>query len=212
MGNILADLLLWIEQLSPVWVYFILFMAAFAENVFPPSPGDVLKVFGGYLIGLGYIAFVPALIATTVGGAIGFMVMYALGSRIGAPLFDPGRMRWVNKQLVFKARDWTHKYGLRIVAANRFLSGIRSVIALTVGASRLSVVPVAFWATVSSALWSLVVLLLGVYLGEEWEAVEGWLRGYGTVLFALILLFATLHSAKRLRRQMLARRSREDLV
>lgn len=211
MGDFLADIVYWIQQLSPGWVYLALFVTAVLENVIPPLPGDILIVFGGYLIGLGYIAFTPVLILSTVGGSMGFMMMYALGYRMGAPVFDVDRMRWINKHLAHKARRWTLKYGFRVVAANRFLSGARSVIALTVGATRLDAAPVAFWATVSSGVWCLLIISLGVYLGEEWEAVGGWLAIYGKTVFVLLLLLVTLYSAKRIRERRLARRSREDL-
>lgn len=211
MGDILTDIVSWSEQLSPGWLYLALFVTAVLENIIPPIPGDLMIVFGGYMVGLGHIAFIPVLLLATVGGTVGFMMMYAVGHRMGAPVFDVDRMRWINKPLVHKARRWTFKYGFRVIAVNRFLSGARSVIALAVGATRLNAVPVSFWATVSSFVWCLLIISLGVYLGEEWETVGDWLASYGKVVFVLFLLLVTLQSAKRIRERQSARRSREDL-
>ena len=45
----LNDLYVWLSGLSPVLVYVLLFAFSYAENVFPPVPGDVALVVGGML-------------------------------------------------------------------------------------------------------------------------------------------------------------------
>ena len=49
----LEDILARIGTFSPFWIYITLFFFAFVENVFPPSPSDVVTVIGGSLIGYG---------------------------------------------------------------------------------------------------------------------------------------------------------------
>src|SRR3972149_3231653 len=65
-----------LESLSPALIYCSLFAVAYIENVFPPSPSDVVVVFGGYLVGLGTIDFTVALAVTTTGSITGFLTMY----------------------------------------------------------------------------------------------------------------------------------------
>ena len=52
--------------------------------------------------------------------------------RLPETTLDPDRYRWLPKQYIFKAQVWMKRWGYGVVAANRFLSGARSVISLTV--------------------------------------------------------------------------------
>ncbi|RKY94335.1 MAG: DedA family protein, partial [Ignavibacteriae bacterium] len=63
-----------LTSFPPVWIYITLFLFAFVENVFPPSPSDFVVVVGGSLIATGIIDFIPTLILTSLGTVIGFMV------------------------------------------------------------------------------------------------------------------------------------------
>ena len=77
-----------IEHLSPVWIYFVLFFFSFIENIFPPSPSDVVVVFGASLItaASGEISFLPVLLITSLGSSFGFMLMHRRSS--GRNLFQ----------------------------------------------------------------------------------------------------------------------------
>jgi membrane protein DedA with SNARE-associated domain len=75
----LEEILLYISSLDTTWIYLILFFFAFIENVFPPSPSDVVVVVGASLIASTSIGFIPVLIITCFGSAIGFILMYYVG-------------------------------------------------------------------------------------------------------------------------------------
>ena len=137
MAELLSDIVTWMQGLSPAWIYVTVFVVAYLENVVPPIPGDMIVVFGGYLAGLGQVGLVPVILIATVAGTLGFMSMYAVGRKVGEGVLDPDRMRWIPKQAAWKVRAWLQRYGYGVVAANRFLSGARSVISLMVGVARM---------------------------------------------------------------------------
>lgn len=41
------------KGVDPLWMYMILFLGAYVENIIPPIPGDTIVVFGAYLAGVG---------------------------------------------------------------------------------------------------------------------------------------------------------------
>ena len=86
MGEIFADIFGWIASLPEVWAYLVIFVIAYGENVVPPIPGDMVVVFGGYLAGLGLLNFFAVWGLSTLGGALGFMSMYAIGRADGRRL------------------------------------------------------------------------------------------------------------------------------
>ncbi len=212
MAELLSDLAAWMTELPLGWVYATVFAISYLENVVPPIPGDMVVVFGGTLVGLGRVEFVPVVLVATVAGALGFLSMYAVGRRVGEAVLDPERLRWIPKEAARKVADWLERYGLGVVAANRFLSGARSVISLMVGAARMPLGPVALWATLSAAVWCGLLVWLGAAVGERWDVIGVWLARYGQVVtVALVILIGVVAVRHwRGRRRTAAQRNGED--
>lgn len=188
MSEALHDIVAWMEGLSAFWIYATVFAVAYLENVVPPIPGDMVVVFGGYLVGVGRVEYLPVVLLATVAGALGFMTMYAIGRVVGEAVLDPQRMRWIPKRPAWRARAWLKRWGYGVVAANRFLSGARSVIALMVGAAEMRPAQTALWATVSAAVWTGIITYLGVVVGDNWEVIGEWLKRYSQwVTVALVV-------------------------
>jgi membrane protein DedA with SNARE-associated domain len=186
----LADLTQWALHVSPLWVYVALFLIAYGENVVPPIPGDLFVVFCGYLAGRGVLDLAWVVILSTVGGAGGFMTMYALGYRIGKAVLDPNRLRWLPKRRIYQVQRWMQRWGYGIVAANRFLSGTRSVISLTVGMAHMHPGKTALLATLSALVWTLLIAYLGYAIGENWPIVQEYLRLYGWIVLGILFAVA----------------------
>jgi len=178
--------------------YLTIFVIAYLENVIPPIPGDMIVVFGGYMAGLGLLHPGIVILISTVGGSLGFMTMYIIGYKVGYELMDPAKYRWVPKQKIDTVKVQLHAWGFKLVAANRFLSGLRSVISLTVGMSHMSPGQTALWSAVSSLVWTALITGAGFYVGENWEVVGEYLKAYGMVITALIILYALYRVIKHL--------------
>jgi len=206
MAELLSDIVAWMEGLPAGWIYVTVFAIAYLENVVPPIPGDMVVVFGGYLAGLGRVEFVPVVVLATVAGALGFMSVYALGRWVGEAALDPSRLRWVPKRAAWKARDWLRRWGYGVVAANRFLSGARSVISLMVGAAKMRPVPVALWATLSAAVWTVLIAYLGAVVGENWTVIGDWLARYSQVVTVVLVAGLMVYFGVKWRRRRLAAR------
>ncbi len=189
MAEMFTDLAGWMESLPVFWAYVTLLAIAFGENVIPPIPGDVAILYGGYLVGIGKLSFWPVVGLATLGGALGFMALYGLGFRVGEAVLDPNRLRWVPKQGVEKARVWVARWGWWVVLFNRFLSGIRSVISLTVGIARMDARRTALLAAASAFAWTLLIVYAGYALGDNLDLVKKWMAAYGRIVGSLITLF-----------------------
>lgn len=188
MADLVSDFVTWMETLPAIWAYCIVLIIAYGENVLPPIPGDMIVVFGGYLAGLGQLHLGFVILLSTTGGALGFMTMYAVGYRLGEAVLRPDRFTWIPEGPVDKVQRWLHRWGYGVVAANRFLSGARSVIALTVGMARMSSWKTAWWCTVSAAVWTGLIAYAGYAVGENWRVVVTYLQLYGRFVLSAILL------------------------
>lgn len=191
-----SDFFSWMGALPAVWAYVTLFVIAYGENVVPPIPGDMVVVFGGYMAGLGRLDLSVVIALSTVGGALGFMSMYAVGYRLGQAVMEPDRFRWLPQEGFDKARRWIRRYGFGVVAANRFLSGARSVISLTVGMAHMSAWKTTLWCTVSAFLWTGLISYAGFAVGENWEIVAVYLRAYGRIVLGVLLFIGLIVLAR----------------
>lgn len=196
MGDLLLDIVAWMTTLPPIWAYGIILGIAWLENVVPPIPGDMVVVFGGYMAGLGLLNASVVAVLATIGGTLGFMTMYAIGHRVGVGLLDPDRYRWLPKQRIKRVRERLQNQGFALVAANRFLSGLRSVISLTVGMAHMHVGKTWLWSTVSSVAWCVLLTVAGVVVGENWEIVSTYLQAWGGVILGLMVLFVIVQTTR----------------
>lgn len=210
MIEVLDQFATWMGALPPLGIYLVLFGISVGENLIPPVPGDVAIVVAGSLVGFGTVSFIPTFSIAVVGSVIGFLAMYEVGRQLGEAIHDPDRLRWIPSGPLETVARWLDRWGYGVVAANRFLSGGRSVIALLVGASELRLVPTALWATLSALLWTAILVGSGYMVGSEWERVIPWMRAYGktvTAGLALIGLAMTVRWWVRRRRQETAKTS-----
>ncbi len=189
MSEIIADLVGWIQQ-QPAWaVYLGILGVAYLENLLPPIPGDLLVVFGGYLASRGQLLFAGVVILATIGGTAGFMTMYEFGKKLGPALLSDKRFRWLPHKRLRRATNWFGRVGNRLILANRFLSGLRSVISITVGIAHTRPLPTLIYSAISSLVWVSLLTYLGFSLGENWELVQNYLNRYGQFMGAAIVLF-----------------------
>lgn len=181
-----GDFFGWMETLPAVWAYATLLFFAYIENLVPPLPGDVVIVFAGYLAAVGELQLGVVIFLSTVGAAVGFMSMYAIGYRLGRAVRDPNRFRWLPRQGMDRAERWIHKYGYGVIAANRFLSGARAVISLSAGMFRMQAAWTFLWCTVSAVLWTALISYGGFALGENWDLVVWYMQAYGRVVLIVL--------------------------
>lgn len=186
LTDIFANFFDWMEALPALWAYLTLFVIAYGENVVPPIPGDMVVVFAGYMAGVGLLDLWLVITLSTVGGAAGFMSMYAIGYYLGKRALTSDRYAWLPRSGIQTAQTWMDSYGFGVVAANRFLSGARSVISLTVGAAQMKPVPTLLWSTFSAALWCGLISTAGYFVGDNWRLVVEYVRAYGRWMVVIL--------------------------
>ena len=157
----------------PQWLtYFLLGLSAFIENIFPPIPGDTITAFGAFLVGTKRLSFLGVYVSTTIGSLAGFMALFWTGKLLGERYFLEREFKFFKKEDIARAREWFRKYGYLLILMNRFLPGIRSVISLSGGISRLNGFKVAILALASSSVWNLIWIAMGYSLGANWDTVR----------------------------------------
>jgi membrane protein DedA with SNARE-associated domain len=175
-----------ISLLSPFWIYIVLFFFSFLENVFPPSPADLVTVIGGSLIVSHSIGFIPTLLVTTLGSMAGFMVIFFIGSQFDKKVVRAGKIKFISVEALLKVENWFLKYGYFIILANRFLPGMRSVISLFAGLSELNIKKTALFASLSALIWNAGIIYLGLLFGRNVKYADKLISTYSEIV-AIVL-------------------------
>jgi membrane protein DedA with SNARE-associated domain len=188
----LESILLYISNLDPALIYAVLFFFAFIENVFPPSPSDVVVVVGASLIATTSMGYIPVLLLTSFGSSLGFMLMYFVGKFSGNKIMSSGKLSFITEENLRKTDVWFNKWGFKLILANRFLPGTRSVISFFAGFYKLEVFRTFLFATVSAFAWNALIIYAGMLLGNNVKTIDYYLSTYslaGGIITLIIIGF-----------------------
>lgn len=192
----LESILAYMNGLDPLWIYIILFFFSFIENVFPPSPSDVVVIFGASIIASAGLAFTPVLLITSIGSSLGFILMYLVGKMLGEKVIRSGKLKFINEDDLNKTDAWFAKYGYKLIAANRFLPGTRSVISFFSGVHELNILKTFIYASISAFLWNTIIIFVGMQLGNNIELIDYYLSTYSRIIIIITVIVAIVFAVR----------------
>ena len=189
------------SNLDPTLIYFVLFLFAFIENIFPPSPSDVIVVVGASLIATTSIGYLPVLFITSFGSSLGYMLMYYVGKLFGEKIIRSGKLSFITQEGLSNTDIWFNKWGYKLILANRFMPGTRSVISFFTGVYELEVLKTFILSSISAFAWNALIVYAGMLLGSNVGVIDYYLSTYSTVGIIIsvivILFFVVKYFAKR---------------
>lgn len=185
------------EQLTESFLAFIDAYGYFAvavlmamENACIPIPSELILGFSGFLVFAERMTFSGALTAGMVGGMVGSVFAYVVGSRGGRKFIDKyGKYFLIQKSHVDMAQRWFDKYGIRAVFFSRMLPVIRTFISLPAGFARVNFKAFLFYTFLGSLPWTAFILYCGVVFGEGWKQLLE-MGHYAAIVF--IVVFAVI--------------------
>ena len=119
------------------WGYVAVAVLMGLENACIPIPSELILGFAGYLISAGRMEFFHATVAGMIGGMVGSIVTYYVGSHGGRPFIDRyGKYFFMKKSHVDTAQRWFDRYGIKAVFFSRLLPVVRTFISLPAGFAR----------------------------------------------------------------------------
>ena len=180
------------SDLTPFWIYLTIFFFAYIENLFPPSPSDIVVVIAGSLVATGSLNLIPTFLFATSGSLLGFLTAFIIGWQFDKKLVHSGKLKFLNVQSFEKVENSFRTYGDYLIIANRFLPGTRAVISFFAGMSRLNVNKTTILSLVSSAIWNAFLIYLGIAFGKNVDVIDGYLKTYSNIILiitGIVILF-----------------------
>lgn len=170
-----------ISAMGSVVICLILFASSFLENWIPVIPGDVMIVFGAYLAGGGAV-YTPGLVSSVIlGSFLGCATVYYLGRTKGRSLFSRRRLFILSERNVKRTERWIERYGDKVILINRFLPGVRFVIAPLAGMGGMAPRRFLTFAFLGILLWNGLLIAAGMIAGANWGYAIALLKGYNWI-------------------------------
>lgn len=182
-------------EANPGSGYAAIFAAMFLENLFPPIPSELIMPLGGFYVQQGKLALLPVVLAGLLGTVVGALPWYGIGrlvneQRIEHWLERHGRWIGISPQELSRSRQWFNRHGTLLVFWGRVVPGIRTLISVPAGIEMMPLAPFLFWTTAGSLIWTLLLTLAGMLLGEGYTNVEVWIEPVARVVKVVLVVAA----------------------
>jgi len=180
-------------EANPWMGYGAIFAAMFLENLFPPIPSELIMPLGGFYVHQGQLALIPVVLAGLIGTVLGALPWYGIGrlmneERLEQWLERHGRWIGISTQDLHRTRTWFNRYGTALVFWGRLVPGIRTLISVPAGIELMPITPFLIWTTAGSLIWTLLLTLAGMALGEGYANVELWIEPVAKAIKVLLVI------------------------
>jgi membrane-associated protein len=181
-----------IRASGPYALWVVAFIV-FAEcGLFAILPGDSLLFTVGLFVAAKIVNYPLwlVLIVLTVAAVAGNVSGYAIGRKIGPPLFKPrsGLMgRIFKRSYVEKTHDFFDRYGNRALILARFVPIVRTFVTLVAGVGKMSFRRFITATAIGGVLWACGVTIAGYFLGNV-----GFIKNNIEIVLVLIVLISLL--------------------
>jgi len=177
----------WLITTLEAWGYLGIFILMALESMVVPIPAEVVLIPAGYLIFKGSMSWVYLIVFSILGSLAGSLLSYYLAYKIGRSGFEklgkkyPGIPFWNQKHLK-SSENFFRKNGHVAIFTSRFIPGLRHVISLPAGFSKMNLIEFSIYTTLGAGAYNLFLIFLGYFAGTN----QGYLESHITLMVGAI--------------------------
>jgi membrane protein DedA with SNARE-associated domain len=152
------------------------------------------------------MGLVAVVVAATVGGVLGALLLYALSRRLGEERAAAlvARIPLVDREDVDRAVGWFKRHGGLSVFIGRLVPGVRSLISLPAGAAAMPLGRFVLFSAAGTLLWNVLLVGAGYLLGSRWTEAEQYSGWFNAVLYVALAAFVGWLVLRRVRKRRVA--------
>jgi membrane protein DedA with SNARE-associated domain len=171
------------------------------ENVFPPLPSEVILPLAGFLAGRGDLSLGVVLVWALVGSLAGSIFLYGLGAALGPERVYRlvAHVPLMSVEDVRRGERWFDRHGESAVLLGRLIPGVRSLISIPAGVTRMPMLRFLLLTALGSAAWNALLIGAGYALGASWHDVGRYSDWLNYTVVALLVIAVATFFARRLR-------------
>jgi membrane protein DedA with SNARE-associated domain len=152
--------------------YLGIFIGLAIESSFFPIPSEITLIPAGVLIANGqmnfFLVFLAAVFGSLLGASLNYFIAFFLGRKTVDYLISKyGKFLFLTSEKLKKTDMFFEKHGEITTFVGRLIFVARHLISLPAGFSRMNFFKFSLFTFLGSALWILILLLVGIFFGTD---------------------------------------------
>lgn len=137
-----------------------------------PVPDETLLALSGFLAFKGELSLIPVFFSGFLGSITGITISYFIGRGFGKVFLEKyGHYIHITKERLEKAHVWFKKIGKWALLFGYFIPGVRHVISLLAGSTKMNYPEFALYTYAGGFIWASTFISIGYFFGEKWQKV-----------------------------------------
>ena len=179
-----------------------------------PNPLRADHASGGILCAAGSASAGAGGAGGLLGTVLGALPWYGIGRLVNEERIELWLSRYggwigIRPEELGRSRKWFGRYGTALVFWGRLVPGIRTLISVPAGIEMMPMTPFLLWTTAGSLIWTALLTVAGMVMGEGYNNVELWIDPVSKAV-KVILVIAVLGGATWLGLRIWRRRNSAD--
>lgn len=179
----------WIQGIVRDVGYPGVFVLITLESTLIPIPSELVMPFAGFMASQGEFSLPVLLIINSVAALLGSGICYWIGVVGGRPFLENyGKYFLVRQHDIEKTEAFFAKHGKKTILIARFVPVIRHVISVPAGIARMPLRWFFLQTFLGSTIWGGALIVLGYYVGANWESFAKPLKRVDLLIGAILVL------------------------
>lgn len=169
------ELISWLLETIGSMGYPGIFLLMAMESSIIPVPSELVMPPAGYLIHQGRMAWLPTILAGTLGSLAGAYVNYYAAHYLGRPLIlKYGRYVLIPPDKFERVESFFLRHGEISTFIGRLLPVIRHLISIPAGVAGMNHLRFTLYTLLGAGIWCSILTWIGYAIGQNQELVMAW--------------------------------------
>jgi membrane protein DedA with SNARE-associated domain len=186
---VLESLSTWAQGVVEAFGYPGIFVLILLESTLVPIPSEIVMPMAGFMASQGKFSLPVIMVINSVAALCGSGLCYWLGVVGGRPaLVKYGKYCFIREHEIARTEAFFAKHGKKTIFIARFLPGIRHVISVPAGISRMPLPQFFLQTFLGSTIWGGALILLGYYVASNWKVFSSQLQHANHLIAGILVL------------------------